>query len=232
MPKYMPKKDSMEGVKSKDETVALSYPMLTKSNYTAWSMKMRVFMQAHGIWNAVEPTDPKEAVEDKTDKIALAAIYQAIPEDILLSVAEKKSAKSVWEAVKTMCQRAERVKKARVQTLRSEFETLSMKDSETIDEFSMTLSNLVTNIRALGETVQEEYVVKKLLRAAPTKFLQITSAMEQFGKIDEMSFEEVVGSLKAHEEKLKGQAERSTGQLLLTEEEQAKDSCYLPEKNG
>lgn len=101
-------------------------------------------MQAHGIWNAVEPTDPKEAVDDKADKVALAAIYQAIPEDILLSLAEKKFEKDVWEAVKIMCQGAERVKKARVQTLRSKFETLSMKDSETIDEFSMKLSNLVT----------------------------------------------------------------------------------------
>ncbi|KAL8096081.1 hypothetical protein AgCh_037150 [Apium graveolens] len=34
-----------------------------------------------------------------------------------------------------------------------------------------------------------------------------------------MTFEEAVGSLKAHEEKLKGHTEKSTGQLLLTEEE-------------
>lgn len=118
-----------------------------------------------------------------------------------------------------MCHGAERVKKARVQTLRTEFETLSMKESEMIDEFSMTLSSLGTNIRALGETVKENYVIKKLLRAAPSKFLQITLAMEQFGKINEISFEEVVGSLKAHEEKLKGQSEKGTGHLLLTEEE-------------
>lgn len=49
MPKYMPKKDTIEGIKSKDGTVALSYPMLTKSNYTVWSMKMRAFMQEQGI---------------------------------------------------------------------------------------------------------------------------------------------------------------------------------------
>lgn len=34
-----------------------------------------------------------------------------------------------------------------------------------------------------------------------------------------MSIEEVVGSLKAHEERLKGQAENSERQLLPTEEE-------------
>ena len=79
MPKYMPKPVAMETVKSKDGSVGLTYPMLTKSNYTAWSLKMKVYMEAHGIWEAIEPTKP--GVEVKIDKMALAAIYQGIPED-------------------------------------------------------------------------------------------------------------------------------------------------------
>lgn len=52
----------------------------------------------------MESKDPKVTVEDRTDKISVAAIYQGIPEDILLSPAEKKIvAKETWEAVKTMC---------------------------------------------------------------------------------------------------------------------------------
>lgn len=162
------------------------------------------------------------ATEEKDDKIAMAAIYQAIPEDILLAVAEKTTAKSTWDAIRVMCQGAECVKKAKVQTIKSEFESLKMKDTETIDEFSMTVNGLVTNIRALGESIEENYVVKKFLRAVPTKFLQITSAMEQFGKLEEMTVEEAVGSLKAHEERMRGLTENSGGQLLLTEEEWGK----------
>lgn len=83
----------------------------------------------------------------------------------------------------------------------------------------MKLNRLVTNIRALGEEMQESYVVKKLLRAAPSRFLQITSTMEQFGNLDSMTVQEAVGSLKAHEERVKGNVETSEGNLLLTEEE-------------
>ncbi|XP_074328471.1 uncharacterized protein LOC141666381 [Apium graveolens] len=54
----------------------------------------------------------------------------------------------------------------------------------------------------------ESYVVKKLLRAVPSKFLQIASTIEQFGKLEEMSIEEVIGSLKVHGERLRGQAYR------------------------
>lgn len=66
-------------------------------------------------------------------------------------------------------------------------------------------------------------MVKKLLRAVPSKFLQIASAIEQFGNLEKMYVEEVVGSLKAHEERLRGQTESSgEHKLLLTEEEWTK----------
>lgn len=78
---------------------------------------------------------------------------------------------------------------------------------------------MVTNIRALGETVEEASVVKKLLRVAPTRFLQIASAIEQFRDVDTMFVEEVMGSLKAHEKRTHGQVENNERKLLLTEDE-------------
>lgn len=207
----------------KEGQIGITYPMLTKTNYTVWAMKIRVFMQAHGVWEAVEPKDPKAVVEDKVDKRALAMIYQSIPEDLLLTLAERKTAKEAWDAIKTVSLGADKVKKAKAQTLKSEFESLNMKDSEQLDDFCMKLNGLVARIRALGETIGEEYVVKKLLRAVPTKFLQIASAIEQFGNLETMSVEEVIGSLKAHEERLSGQSDSKEGQqLLLTEEEWSK----------
>ena len=75
-------------------------------------MKMRVFSQAHSIWGAIEPTDPKTKVEEKMDKLSMTAIYQSIPEDILLSIAEKMMTKEAWEALKTMCLGAELVNRS------------------------------------------------------------------------------------------------------------------------
>lgn len=161
----MPKTREMEMMKSKDGLVGINYLMLTKSNYTAWVLKMCVFMQAHRVWGAVGPTYLKAKIEDKSNKVVLAAIYQAIPEDILVSVTEKKTAKDACDTIKTLCLGTERVKKARVQTLNAEFEILSMKETETLDNFCIKLNGLVTNIRALGETVQCH--VKFMVMALP-----------------------------------------------------------------
>ncbi|XP_074347555.1 uncharacterized protein LOC141686417 [Apium graveolens] len=121
-----------------------------------------------------------------------------------------------------MCLGVDRVKKAKVQTFKLEFESLKMKESEQLDDFCYKLNSLVANIRALGEAIDEEYVVKKLLRAIPTKFLQISSTNEQFGDLEKMTIEETVGLLKACEEHLKGPTDSGVGQLLLTEEEWSK----------
>ncbi|XP_074328413.1 uncharacterized protein LOC141666321 [Apium graveolens] len=70
----------------------------------------------------------------------------------------------------------------------------------------------------------ETNVVKKLLRAVPSKYLQIASIIEQFGDMESMSVEEVLGRLKAHEERLRGQNESTGGQLLLMQEEWSKQA--------
>ncbi|XP_074377724.1 uncharacterized protein LOC141719250 [Apium graveolens] len=190
----------METSKPKEGSVGLSYPLLTKSNYTVWSLKMKVFMKAQGVWDAIERKDPKKPVEEKTVQVALAAIYQGVPEDILLTIAEKETAKEAWDAIKTLCMGAERVKEAKVQTLKGEFESLVIKDTD------------------------QASVVRKLLRAVPEKFLQIASNIEQFGDMKVLTIGEVVGRLKAHEERTKGKSENTGGQLLLTHEEWTKRS--------
>ncbi|XP_074374848.1 uncharacterized protein LOC141715758 [Apium graveolens] len=93
-----------------------------------------------------------------------------------------------------------------------------MKENDQLDEFYIKLNGLVINIRALEEKMEEAYVVKKLLRAVPSKFLQIASAIEQFGDLEEIFVEKVISSLKVHEEHLGGRTEAGRGQFLLTKE--------------
>lgn len=82
----------------------------------------------------------------------------------------------------------------------------------------MKLNGLVTSIRTLEQDLKEAYIVKKLLRAVLLKFLQIASTIEQFTDLEKILFEETVGSLKAHEERMNGQVEDGVRKLLLTED--------------
>nr|GEU85354.1 hypothetical protein [Tanacetum cinerariifolium] len=191
--------DGSQGT-GKEGSVTLRYLMLTKTNYSVWAIKMRVNLQAQGVWDATQ----REGVEDRQDRMALAAIYQAIPEDVLLMLADKDTAKEAWETLHTMHMGAERVKEAKIQTLKSDFEVIRMKDSGSMDEFAMRLNTIVTGIRSLGDTIEEITVVKKFLRAVLIRFMKIVTSIEQFGDLKNMTVEEVVGRLKTHEERLRG----------------------------
>ncbi|XP_023767725.1 uncharacterized protein LOC111916312 [Lactuca sativa] len=151
--------------------------------------------------------------------MALGAIYHGIPEDLLMTLAEMKTAKEAWEALKVMFVGADRVKVARIQTLKAELEAMSMKETKSVDDFTGKVINTVSTLRTLGEKVQESQVMKKLLRVVSSKFLQIASTLEQFGDLESMSVEEVIGRLKAYEERMKRTGESDDRKLLLTHKE-------------
>ncbi|KAL9264192.1 hypothetical protein AKJ16_DCAP23270 [Drosera capensis] len=96
---------------------------------------MKAMLDAQDVWETVESAE-KEEFNPRKDKKARAYILQSIPEDVLLQIAKKKTAKEIWESLKTRYLSANRVKKARLQILKNEFDALRMKEHESIDEFA------------------------------------------------------------------------------------------------
>ena len=138
---------------------------------------------------------------------------------MILQIANLTSAKDIWDALKIRHVGVDRVKEARVQTLESEFEQLKMKDNESLDVYAGKISEIATQASSLGHTVEDKRLVRKLLGSVPEKFMQIVAAIEQFADLNTMPFQEVVGRLKAFEERTKKQTkeEDMSSRLLFTE---------------
>lgn len=221
MPKYL-RLENMSIVTQGKESggVPFQCPVLTSSNYTTWAIRMEAVLDAQGLWESIEPPTGV-AVDEKKNKSARAFIFQALPEDILLQVAKKKTAQEVWESLKTRYLGADRVQKARLHTLKSEFESLRMKDGETIDEFTGKLSGMISKYNSLGATLEDSVLVRKLLDSVPDKYLQLVASIEQYSDVDLMPFEEAIGRLKAYEDRLRLRNGNSSndGSLLLTKSE-------------
>ncbi|XP_042446660.1 uncharacterized protein LOC122031635 [Zingiber officinale] len=201
--------------------VSFPYPMLSPHNYIVWAIKTEVILDAQGVWEEVESVEGAQ-VDAKKDKKAHAYILQCAPEDILLQIAKRKTAKEVWDNLKTRYLGSDRVKKARVQTLKSEFDALRMKETDTIDEFAGKLSAMSSKFSALGATLEDSSLVKKLLDSVPDKFFPIVAGIEQFHDLETIPFEETIGRLKAYQERtlrLRGNTNSTEGELLLTHAE-------------
>lgn len=205
-------------------------PMLTRTNYSDWCLLMRVNLQSQGLWEAIETGD----ADYRIDRLALATILRSVPQEMLATLAVKETTKLAWEAIRIMCMGAERVREARAQTLRSEFETIRFKDGETVDDFAMRLTGLVNNLNILGDKIDDERVVRKFLRVVPSKYSQVAISIETLVDLKTLSIEELTGRLKVVEERLdrEGDVSSSEGRLLLTEEEWLSRQKRREQANG
>lgn len=58
----------------------------------------------------------------------------------------------------------EKVIAVKLQTLRRDFETLSMKNNESVQDYMFRVSSIVNLMKSFGEIVSDEIVVAKVLR--------------------------------------------------------------------
>ena len=83
-------------------------------------------------------------------------------------------------------------------------------------DFAMKFSNIISDLRNLGETMEEKEVVRRFLRVTPAKFDALTLSLEQYSELDKLSLDEVIGSLTVHELRLKECESREEEQVLLS----------------
>ncbi|XP_023766421.1 uncharacterized protein LOC111914942 [Lactuca sativa] len=198
-------------------------PVLTPTNYPVWEVKVKSIMDAHDIWEMVEPKALGEASYQKKSKQTLASLFQAIPEDMVVQMGSYTDPKQVWDGLKTRYLGVDRLRTARLATLKRELESLRMKEGETVDDFVMKLSNLASKVRSFGYELEEVELVKRLLDSMPKSFLQVVALIEQCFELYSILFNEAVGSLKTYEECIRGteKLEDTQGGLFLVSEEKS-----------
>ncbi|KAL0699916.1 hypothetical protein Bca4012_056038 [Brassica carinata] len=170
---------------------------------------MQAALKVHKVWEAI---DSGEENGDKND-VARGLLFQSMPESLILQVGNLETAKEIWEAIKMRHMGAERVREARLQTLTVGFNRLRMKETDSIDSFVGRISELSKKSAALGEIIEEPKIVKKFLHSFPRKkYIHITPALEQVLDLNKTSFEDIVGRLKAYEERIADEEEEELEQ--------------------
>ncbi|XP_066311453.1 uncharacterized protein [Miscanthus floridulus] len=202
----------------------LVWPLLTRTNYQEWSYHIQCNLEGMFLWDAIDEADSAK-VERRRDRLALGAMLRGVPQEMHSMLLNKKTVKEAWEAIKTMRLGADRVKEVNAQKLLAEFESIAFKPGEAIDDFAIRITKLVMDLRGLGEeSITDVRVVKKFLRVVPSRYSQVAVAIEMFKDLKKLSIEELVGHLRAAEERFEPSVEQvteKTGKLLLTEEEWA-----------
>ncbi|KAI3501210.1 hypothetical protein L1887_29073 [Cichorium endivia] len=201
-------------------------------DYDHWSMVMENLLRSKEYWRVVEegyhvikpgevatPTQQKNYEEFKLkDLKACNYLFQSIDKSILKTIKEKETAKQIWDAMKLKFRGNARVKRAQLQRLRRDFETLEMKAGETVTDYLGRVMVIANDMRNAGEDMEDVKIVEKVLRTMTESYNFVVCTIEESKDIDTMTVDELQSSLLIHEQKIRRKV--NDDQVLKIESEQ------------
>ncbi|XP_043705467.1 transcription initiation factor TFIID subunit 11-like [Telopea speciosissima] len=136
---------------------------------------------------------------NENDSKAQNALMSGLVDSELVKVMGCTIAKQIWDKLYSVCEGDAKIKEAKPQTYRAQFECLKMAEDETIEAYMLRVNEAINAIRGLGEEIKDPMIVKKVLRSLPPRFDSKVSAIEEAKDLDTFSMDELHGSLSAFE---------------------------------
>ncbi|KAH7576736.1 hypothetical protein JRO89_XS01G0138400 [Xanthoceras sorbifolium] len=126
-------------------------------------------------------------------------LFQAIDHSILETILSKETSKQIWDSMKKKYEGSSRVKRALLQALRKDFETLQMKYGESVTDYCAKTMGIANKMRFHGEQMNDITIVEKILRSLASKYDYVVCFIEESKDIDDLSLDELQSSLLAIE---------------------------------
>ncbi|CAL5202931.1 unnamed protein product [Lathyrus oleraceus] len=106
--------------------------------------------------------------------------------------------------MKMKCQSNVRVKRDQLNRLRRDFEVLTMKHGESINDYFGRVMTVANDTRNYGEDVSDVKIVEKILRTFTDKWNYIVCSIKEAKDIGQLYMDALQSSLLVHEQKFKG----------------------------
>ena len=215
-------------------------PLLKGHNYGFWKLRMKAYIQSidERAWMTVEEgylapnktengvTVSKPRSEWSTNEFELAkwhhravnAIFGGVDSRQFSYIQNLETAKEAWDALRVTNEGTKAVKKSRLQLLTSQFEVLQMGEEDKFVDFQDKLLDIANKCQALGTPISGERLNWKILRSLPKRFKAKVTAIEESKDVDDMSLDELLGSLQTFEACMKPKAKNKGLALKVVKE--------------
>jgi hypothetical protein len=110
-----------------------------------------------------------------------------------------ESAKEIWDKLVNNYEGDEKVKLAKLQAHRMQFEILRMSEDENIAGFFLRVDETVNTMKGIGEEIKEAMVVQKVLRSLPSRLDAKVSTIEEMHELDKLTMDRLHGIMTAYE---------------------------------
>jgi hypothetical protein len=138
-------------------------------------------MQERQVMGTILRSVPPEMVQVLAAKDNAKAAWDtaktSVPPEMVQVLAAKDNAKAARDTAKTMRIGVDRVQEVRRQKLRKDYDGLAFKSGETVEDFSLRVSSLISELQTLGDMTTELDGVEKILCVVPTRYAQMACSL-------------------------------------------------------
>ena len=92
-----------------------------------------------------------------------------------------------------------KIKRAKLQNFKTQFEIIKMKEEENISEYFERIHEIINAIQGLGAELEEKEIVEKVLRSIPMIYKPKISTLDDREFHDKLTMEELYGIIIAYE---------------------------------
>eukprot|EP00253_Pinus_taeda_P003692 PITA_03692 len=216
-------------------------PVFDGTNFNYWKVRVTAYLQSLGteVWNIVETgyafpsttsTDADEKKKYETNAKVVSTLLGCISQSEFMKVMHYKSAKEIWDKIVTSYEGDEQVKRAKLQTLRIQYETLKMYNDESVANYFLRVDEVVNCMKNLGEEIKEAIVVEKVLRSLSPKFESKVSAIEEKENLRTLTMSQLHGILTAYEMRKGGPSDRREAAFKASGKGEYYEASNIPEE--
>jgi hypothetical protein len=194
---------------SHDENSTDRPPLFDGTNFSFWEIGMKKKLMSLGVdvWDVIEMGYVKPVVlASKYDKLEfrfnakeINSILSGLAEAEFVKFMHCDSEKAMWDKLISSYEGNEKVKGEKIQTHGLKFEQLKMDEDKNITKYFLRIEELVNTMKYLGETIDESFLVQKILRSLPNRFNSKVFAIEEIDDLKTLTLDQLLGTLIAYE---------------------------------
>ncbi|KZV30750.1 hypothetical protein F511_03728 [Dorcoceras hygrometricum] len=117
------------------------------------------------------------------------------------------TAKDIWEKLVQICEGSDKTKENKLTVAQQKYESIKMKDGETMIEFDERFSAIVIELNSLGKEYSNRELALKVMRALPKEWDVKTMAMRESKDLNKLELHDLFANLKAYEFELETRSE-------------------------
>ena len=179
------------------------------SNFSLWKMKMRAILMKDNCLLAIGDR-PTEITDDnkwkEMDGNAVANLHLALADAVLSSIAEKKTAKEIWDTLTRLYEAKSLHNKI---FLKRRLYTLRMAESSSMTDHINTLNTLFSQLTELGYKIDENERAELLLQSLPDSYDQLIINLTNNILVEYLVFDDVAAAVLEEESRRKNKEDRS-----------------------